>query len=192
VGGGILANSRDIGLIIVFAVILVVFRLLIGRIVVMIQIPPFGSSIGYLLSIFYSIIHSLAFLMYKGKRWRLFSQALLSTLLYLIFVNPTIQGTEMATLTSLFIVDVVFNSFYGIFEQKKKLLWLIIIFQVYYWATHAIWNLLFLSIFLYPFEGLMNNWFIPAMLILIPIMVIEGLIGGYTGYKIFRRVEKIV
>ena len=185
-------STREIGLIIVFAVILVVFRLFIGRIVAMIQIPPFGTSIGYLMSIFYSTIHSLAFLMYKGKRWRLFSQALLSTLLYLVFVNPSIQGTEMATVTNLFIVDVVFNSFYGFFEKKKKLLWLIIIFQVYYWATHAIWNLLYLSIFFYPFEGLINNWFIPVMLLLIPIMVIEGLIGGFTGYKIYKRVEELL
>ncbi|MFC1486622.1 hypothetical protein ACFLRN_02890 [Thermoproteota archaeon] len=71
------------------------------------------------------------------------------------------------------------------------MLGLTILFQVYYWATHAIWNLLFLSIFFYPFERLINNWFIPVMFLLIPIMVIEGLIGGYTGYKIFRRVEKL-
>ena len=185
-------SSREIGLIIVFAVILVVFRLLIGRIVAAIQIPPFGTSTGYLLSIFYSMIHSLAFLTYKGKRWALFSQALLSTLLYLMFVNPNLQAVEMATITNLFIVDVIFNSFYGAFEQKKKLLWLTLSFQIFYWATHGIWLLVYMSIFFYSFEGLMNFWFIPIMSILIPIMVIEGLIGGFTGYKIFRRVEKLL
>lgn len=186
-------SSREIGLIIVFAVILVVFRFLIGRIVSMIQIPPFGTSTGYLLSIFYSMIHSLAFLTYKGKRWTLFSQALISTLLYLVFVNPTLQAVEMATVTNLFIVDVVFNTFYGSFEKKKKLLWLVIIFQVYYWITHSTWVLFYLSIFFpYTFQGLIIYWFIPIMSILIPIMVIEGLVGGFTGYKIFKRVEKLL
>jgi hypothetical protein len=185
-------SSRQIGLIIVFAVILVVFRLLIGRAVEMVQIPPFGTSTGYLLSIFYSMIHSLAFLTYKGKRWTLFSQALLSTLLYLIFVNPTLQAVEMATVTNLFIVDLVFNSFYGSFEKRNKLLWLVMIFQVYYWTTHSIWLLVYSSIFFYPFEGMMNYWFIPIMSILIPIMVVEGIIGGFTGYKIFKRVKKLL
>ena len=184
-------NSRDIALIIVFAVLIVVFRLFIGRIVGMIEIPPFGGSTAYLLSIFFSIIHSLSFLMYRGKRWRLFSQAIISTLLYLTLVNPSIRGIEMATITNLFIVDIVFNSFYGRFDRKEKLLWLTILFQVYYWATHAIWVLLYNSIFFYSFGGLMNNWFIPIMSILIPVMVIEGLIGGYTGHKIFQRVKKV-
>jgi hypothetical protein len=186
-------KSREITLIVMFAVIIVIFRLLIGRIVGLIAIPPFGESTGYLLSIFYSIIHSLAFLTYKGKRWRLFSQALLSTLLYLLFVNPALSPIEMATVTNLFIVDVVFNTFYGIFEQKKKVLWLIIIFQVYYWITHSVWALLYFTLFFPPtFEQMMIYWFIPIMLILIPIMVIEGLIGGFTGYKIYRRVEKLL
>ena len=184
-------DSRDIALIIMFAVLTVVFRLLIGRIVGMIVIPPFGSSTAYLLSIFFSIIHSLAFLMYKGKRWRLFSQGIISTLLYLTLVNPSIRGIEMATLTNLFIADVIFNSFYGFFEQKKRLLWLTFLFQVYYWTTHAIWLLLYNSLFFYSFAGLMEHWFIPIMSILIPIMVIEGLIGGYAGYKLYRRVEKL-
>ena len=130
--------------------------------------------------------------MYKGKRWRLFSQGIISTLLYLIFVNPSIRGVEMATLTNLFICDIIFNSFYGLFEQKKRLLWLTFSFQIFYWATHAIWLLVYNSFFFFSFEGLMTQWFIPIMSVLIPIMVIEGLIGGYTGYKIYGRVKHLV
>ena len=158
----------------------------------MINIPPFGTSTAYLLSIFYSLIHSLAFLMYRGKRWTLFSQSIISSLLYIIFVNPTIQAVEMATITNLFICDVVFNTFYRSFEQKNRLLVLVFIFQIYYWATHAIWLLVYNSLFFFSFEGLMNVWFIPVMSILIPIMVIEGIIGGFTGYKIFQRVKNIL
>jgi hypothetical protein len=182
-------SSREIALVVVFAVLIVIFGLFIGRLAGMIQIPPFGASTAYLLSIFYSIIHSLAFLMYKGKRWTLFSQAIISSLLTMALGAP-ISGIPMATITNLFICDVIFNSYYGVFEQKKRLLWLTLSFQILYWATHAIWLLVYNSIFFYSFEGLMEFWFIPIMLILIPIMVIEGVIGGYIGYKIYRRVEK--
>jgi len=158
----------------------------------MIEIPPFGASTAYLLSIFFSIFLSLSFLMYKGKRWRLFSQGIISSLLYIIFINPSIRATEMATITNLFICDLIFNSFYGLFEQKKRLLWLTLSYQIFYWATHAIWYLVYSSIFFYSFEGMMNYWFIPIMSILIPIMVFEGIIGGLTGYKIYGRVEKLL
>jgi len=185
-------SSRYVTLVIVFAVLIFLFGLFIGRIVGMIEIPPFGSSTAYLLAFGYSILHSLAFLTYKGKRWLLFSQAIISSLLYIMLVNPAIRAVEMATITNLFICDVVFNTFYRTFEQKNKLLILVFIFQIYYWATHAIWLLAYNSIFFFSFEGLMNVWFIPIMSILIPIMVIEGLMGGYTGYKIFQRLKNIL
>lgn len=184
-------SSREIALIMVFAVLIVVFGLFIGRFAGMIQIPQFGPSTAYLLSIFYSIIHSLAFLMYKGKRWTLFSQAIISNLLNILLGAP-ISGIPMATITNLFICDVIFNSFYGMFEQKKRLLWLTLSFQILYWTTHAIWLLVYNSIFFASFEGLMKYWFIPIMLILIPIMVIEGIIGGYIGYTIYGRVKKLI
>jgi hypothetical protein len=53
-------------------------------------------------------------------------------------------------------------------------------------------NLVFIDYFSITFEGLMIHWFIPIMSILIPIMVLEGLKGGYTGYKIFQRVKNIL
>ena len=176
--------SRDITLIMMFAVLIFVFRLLIDRGVGMINIPGFA----YILSIFFSIVYSLFFLMCKGRRWRLFFQALLSTLLYIIFINTAFHPTEMATLLNLFIVDVVFNSLYGPFERKNKLLWLTILFQVYYWATYSLWLLVFYSVLFYPFEAFLKNWFIPTMSI-IPVLIVEGLAGGFIGYQIYRRVK---
>ena len=177
-------SSRDITLIIMFAVLIFVFRLLIDRGVGMINIPGFE----YFVAIFFSIIYSLAFLMYKGRRWRLFFQALLSTLLYMTFINSTFRPTEMATLSNMFIVDVVFNSFYGSFERKNKMFRLSILFQVCYWTTYSLWVLVFYSVVSYPFGVFWSNWLIP-MLALLPVLIIEGLAGGFIGYQIYRRVK---
>jgi hypothetical protein len=151
----------------------------------MINIP----GLAYILSIFFSIIYSLFFLMCKGRRWRLFSQALLSTLLYITFINSTFHPTEMATLLNLFIADVVFNSLYGSFERKNKLLWLTILFQAYFWATYPLWLLVFYSVQFYTFEAFLMNWFIPTMSIT-PVLILEGLAGGFIGYQIYRRVKQ--
>jgi hypothetical protein len=181
-------SSRDITLIIMFAVIIIIFRFLIGRFVGMIAIPGFI----YALSIFYSVVQSVSFLTYRGRRWRFFAQGLLSTLLFFVFINPTFRPNEMAILLNFFIVDVVFNSFYGSFERKNKLLWLTFIFQLYYWITYAFWILLFNVALFFPFESFLKNWFIPVMSVMLPIMILEALAGGYIGYKIYRRVEKLV
>jgi hypothetical protein len=177
--------SRDIALIMMFAVLIFAFRLLVYRGVGMINIP----GLAYTLSIFFSIIYSLFFLMCEGRRWRLSFLALLSTMLYITFINSAFHPTEMATLLNLFIVDVVFNSLYGTFERKNKLLWLTILFQIYFWTTYTLWLLVFSSVLFHPFEAFFKNWFIPTMSIT-PVLILEGLAGGFIGYQIYRRVKK--
>jgi hypothetical protein len=169
-----------------FTVLIFAFRLLIDRGVGMINIP----GLAYILSIFFSIIYSLFFLMCEGRRWRLFSQALLSTLLYIAFINSVFHPTEMATLLNLLIADVLFNSLYGAFERKNKLLWLTLLFQVYFWATYPLWLLVFYSVQFYTFEAFLMNWFIPTLSIT-PLLIVEGLTGGFIAYQIYRRVKKI-
>jgi hypothetical protein len=181
-------TTRDITLIVMFAVLIFVFRFFVGRVAgLVVGIPGFV----YVFTIFYSIIHSLSFLMYKGRRWRLFTQVLLSVSLFLVFIDPTFRPNEMTILLNFLIVDVVFNSFYGYFEQREKLLWLTILFQVYYWTTYLLWILLFNVTLFFPFEAFLKNWFIPVVTVMLPIMIVEALAGGYIGYKIYQRVEKL-
>jgi len=171
-----------------FAVLIFIFRFFIGRAAgLVIGIPGFA----YVFTIFYSIVQSLSFLMYKGRRWRLFAQVLLSVSLFLVFIDPILRPNEMAILLNFLIADIVFNSFYGSFERKNKLLWLTIIFQVYYWTTFLLLTLLFSVALFYPFEAFMKNWFIPVVSVMLPIMIIEALAGSYIGYKIYLRVEKL-
>ncbi|MCW8803665.1 MAG: hypothetical protein OQK57_04635, partial [Ignavibacteriaceae bacterium] len=91
--------------------------------------------------------------MFKGRRWRFFALGVLSTLLFFIFINPTLRANEMAILMNYFIVDVVFNSFYVYFDKKNKLLWLTISLQLYYWIAYTFWLLLFATALFFPFES---------------------------------------
>ena len=181
-------SSRDLALIIVFAILNLIFMALIGQVPELITGIP---GIGYVFTIVYAINQTVFWLMYEGRRWRIFPQSLLFSFLAFPFIPTWNPSLAMATILSGFIVDVVFNSFHGVFEQKNKLLWWAILSQVYYWSTHSLWVVVFGSLFFYPFEFIMEQWFIPIMSVMLPIMIIEGIAGGYIGYKIYRRVEKL-
>jgi len=175
-------NSRDIALIIMFAVLSFVFQVLIG------QIPNLITGIagiGYVFTIVYSITQTVAWLMYGGRRWRIFAQTLLFTLLCLSVIQSWTPPVVMATILNIFIVDLVFNSIHGSFERKNKLVWWAILTQGYYWTTHPLLVLSFSRIF-FPVEAVA-----PIMSLILPLMIIEAIAGSYIGYKIYRRVEKI-
>ena len=170
------------------AVIGFVFMVLIGQVPMLITGIP---GIAYVFDIVYSILQSVSWLMFEGRRWRIVAQGLLISLLALTVIPVWTPPIAMATIINMFIVDLVFNSIYGFFKSKNKLLHWIILGQVYYWATHSLWILLFSSLLFYPFEALLRNWFIPIMSIMLPIITVEAIPGSYIGYKIYRRVEKI-
>jgi len=180
-------NSRDITLIVVFAVLDLVLMVLIA------QVPQLITGIfgiTYVFTIFYAISSSIALLMYEGRRWRRFTQSLLFSLIALFLVAAWTPITAIAFPLSYFILDVIFNSVYGFFKEKNKLIWWAILSQVVYWIISPLWLLLFTS-FSFSFQAVLTNWFIPIFSVMLPIMIIEAVAGGYIGYKIYRRVEKL-
>jgi hypothetical protein len=184
-------SSRDVALIIMFTALVIVFRYLIGQFVLMVANITFPGFV-FLLSIFFSVIQCVSFLMFKGRRWRFLALGLLSTLLYFVFINPSGGwGSEMAIVTNYIVIDVVFNSFYGSFERKNRLLWLTFILQLYYWIAYPFLLLFFATTLFVPFESYFNNYFVPVFSVMLPVILIEALAGSYLGYKIYRRVEKI-
>jgi hypothetical protein len=180
-------TTKDIALIIMFAVLSFIFQTLIGQIPNLITGIP---GIGYVFTIIYSIIQSVTWLMYEGRRWRIFAQGLLMTLLVFSFIPEWTPPVAMATILNMLIVELVFNSLYGSFNKKRKIFWWIIIAQIYYWSTHSTWILLFSSLY-YPIGAVLANWFVPIMSIMLPIMIIESVIGASLGYKIYQRVKTI-
>ena len=182
-------ETRDLALIIVFAVINLVFIVVIGQLAGLITGIP---GINYIFSIFYSIIASIAWLMYEGRRWRILAQGLLFNSLAFLLVPGRSSPIVIGAILNVLVVDLVFNSLYGSFERKNKLVWWIILTQIFFWATAPLWDVLFLSLFMYGLETVLRVWFIPVMSIMLPVMIIEAIAGSYIGYKIYRRVEKLV
>jgi hypothetical protein len=183
-----MVDSRDLSLIIVFAVLGFVFMMLIGQVPRLITGIP---GISYVFTIAYSILQTVSWLMYEGRRWRIFAQGLLLALLALLFIPPWTLPVALATIINMFIVDLIFNGFYGFFKKNKKLKGLSILVQVYYWTTHSLWIVFVSLLFLSPLEEVLEKWFIPIMSIILPIMIIEAIVGGYIGHKIYTRVAKL-
>lgn len=181
-------SSRDIALIIMFAVLNVVLMVLIGQVPELITGIP---AIGYAFNIFYAITGSVALLMYEGRRWRLFTQSLLFNALAVLFVRIYTPIAAIVVILTSLIMDVVFNSCYEIFKRRNKLLYWGIISQVYSHTTQPIWTLLFVSVFLAPFEAVLRTWFFPVICVVLPVIVIEAISGGYLGYKTYLRVAKL-
>jgi hypothetical protein len=147
-------------------------------------------GIGYALTVVYSITITVSFLMYEGRRWRMFAQGLLFTLLSLTTAQSDILAAVISSTISVFALDLVFNSVYVSFKKRGQLIRWAIFGQVFYWALSPFVILFTLSLF-YPLQGVIATWFIPVMSIMLPVMVIEAIAGGYIGYQIYRRVERI-
>jgi len=148
-------------------------------------------GISYVFTIVYSILQTVSWLMYEGRKWRIFAQGLLLAFLALLFIPPWTLPVALATIINMFIVDLIFNIFYGFFKKNKKLNWLSILVQVYYWTTHSLWIVFVSFLFLSPVEEVLEKWFFPIMSIILPIMIIEAIAGGYFGYQIYQRVKKV-
>ncbi len=183
-----MTSSRDLALIIMFAVLNLVLLGLIDQIPELITGIP---AIGYAFIIFYAITGSVALLMYGGRRWRLFTQSLLFNSLAMFVIRIYTPTAAIVSILTAFIIDVMFNSYYGFFKSKNKLLWWAILSQIYSWTTQPIWTLLFVSLFIAPFEAVLRTWFIPIILVSFPMIIGEAIAGGYIGHKIYRRVQKL-
>ena len=180
-------KTRDLTLVVFFAVVELVFQALIG------QVPGLITGIegiGYVFTIIYSIVQSVAYLMYEGRRWRIFAQGLLHALIAFPLIPTFILPVALAAIVNTLIVDVIFNSLYRRFKGANKLFVWILVVQVYYWSTQPLWLVPIFS-FLVPLEEFIVAWFVPVMSVMLPIMIIEAVGGSYLGYKIYQRVEKI-
>ena len=180
-------SSRDLATIITFAVLNFVFGFMIGQVPRLITGIP---GIGYAFTVVYSITITVSFLMYEGRRWRMFAQGLLFTLLSLTTAQSELLAGVISSTISVFALDLVFNSVYFSFKKRGKLVRWAIFGQVFYWTLSPFVILLTLSLF-YPLEGVIATWFVPVMSIMLPVVITEAFVGGYVGYQIYRRVEKI-
>ena len=84
--------------------------------------------------------------------------------------------------------DMIFNSVYEPFNKRNRLLMWAIIATVEFWILNPfISGYLIKPLFFSP-EYITK--FIEVALLLLPVIIIESIAGGYIGYKIYRRLKE--
>jgi hypothetical protein len=182
-------SSRDVVYVILFSALSVVnLATVIQFLAIVIPVP----GIGYGVDIVGAILGGVAFLLYRGRRWRLLAQGTLIALLTMPFTIGGLAAgniiVRIPIILRALILDVVFMSFYGSFKRRNKLLWLTILQLLFFFAVGPFICMLFFSLFI-PVEVLWLTYY--SVLLMLPLIIVLTVIGGYTGYKIYERVEKI-
>lgn len=181
-------KSRDLALVIILAVVSFIYSIFVGQLGNLIT----GiQGFNYLFIVGHAIFISFGFLMYEGRRWRLLLQGVLAALLTLttyLSGAPFDVLSKMPMIATSFFGDLIFNSFYTFFKNRNRLIWLAILVAVGFVFMLPIFVTLNMFFF-YPPEAL--TMYINVYLLLLPLTIIETVIGGYLGYRIYERVKKI-
>jgi hypothetical protein len=185
----LLWRSVELALVIVFAALGLAYTIIVaqmGYFITGIQGANFLFIIGYVIFI------SSQFLLFKGKKLRYF----VSTVLFVLLITPTnFAGAPFDIIARIpiiihaFFADLFFNSVYGFFERHNKLFWWTILLSVEYNVVTPVLSILFYSFF-YPPEFV--ETFTSAVLFMFPVIIIESIAGGYLGYKVYSKVEKLL
>jgi hypothetical protein len=180
-------SSKDISCIIFMAVLGLVFTALIG------QMAGLLSGIrgaNYIFTIFLAVQTAISFLIYAGRRWRFFVQFSIFTLL----IIPTHLGglpfavqSRIHFVITAFLADLIINSFYETFRKREKLKWWSIVGAVFFWVMMPFFSLLIRPLF-YSLEAV--ALFANVVLLLLPVIIVESVAGGYLGYIIFLRLKR--
>jgi len=180
-------SSKDLAFIIVFTVLNFVYTLLFGQLAWLFSGVP-GSNL--LLIIGGVIVNSFALLHFQGRRWRF----AVYQILFAILVIPTfLLGVPFDVIARLPIVvvgivsDVLFNSFFGFFKRQDKLMWWVIIDMIIFFLMTPFVTSIYFS-FVYAPEFV--SFFVNNVILLIPIVIIESVVGAIIGYKLYERGKK--
>jgi len=180
-------SCRELSLIICLAVLGLIVSASIVQIATLTGIP--GAS--YLFTILLSLLTSFSLLIYEGQRFRFFFQITLFTFL----IVPTPIGgvpfdlfSKIQMIANAFFVDIIFNSVYGFFRKKDKLLSWAIMGALVYWTLNPFFGLLIKPLFFSPQFAFR---ILDVLYWILPVIILESIAGGYLGYKTFMRIKKI-
>ncbi|MCW4035390.1 MAG: hypothetical protein NWF03_08515 [Candidatus Bathyarchaeota archaeon] len=180
-------NTKDLCFIICLAVLHFVVTITVGQIARMITGIP-GTS--YLFTIIHAIITSFSLLIYEGRRWRFFIQISLFTIL----ITPTPIGgipfdilSKTNMVINAFVIDLILNSVYPVFKKTDRILWWGVLVSVTFWLLNPFFGIIIKNILLFPPDYIAR--FINVVFLLFPVIIAEAAIGGWMGYKIFKRLK---
>ncbi|PVX25876.1 MAG: hypothetical protein CW716_07170 [Candidatus Bathyarchaeum sp.] len=186
-GALILIATRDLTIIICLSVLGLVISGSIAQMATLTGIP--GST--YLFTVLLALQTSFSLLIYEGRRWRFFFQMTLFT--FLIIPTP-IGGvafdffSKIQMIANAFVVDIIFNSVYGFYRKQDRLLLWSIMVAVVFWVMNPIFGLMIKPFFFSPEFAFR---ILDILYWILPVIIVESIAGGYFGYKIYKRIEKL-
>jgi hypothetical protein len=171
----------------------VIFMALLGVVstALLVQMASLLSGIqgaNYVFTIIMAIQTAFSLCLYEGRRWRLFVQnAILNLLIIPTYLGgPPFSLTKFHLVTTAFMIDLVFNSFYKTFRTHNKIkLWSMLGTLAFYLIMPLI-SLVIRSVFYSPEAVVL---FMHVILVLSPVIIAESIAGGYLGYHIFLRLK---
>jgi hypothetical protein len=179
-------STKDLTLVIFLAVVGLVLTLVIVQTASMITGIPGANAV---FTIILATLTSFSLLMYEGRRWRFFAQMTIFTLLiiptYLGGLPFDVLGKTYIIVTA-FVVDVVVNSIYRLFSDRKKLKLWSVFNGLFYWLLQPFFGILVSSLLYAP--DFVSN-FVSVFVMLLPVTIGESLAGGYLGYRVYQRVK---
>ena len=180
-------KSRDLTIVIILAVVSFIYTTFVGQLG---NLLTGIQGLNWFFIMGHIIFISFGFLMYEGRRWRLLLQGLLTALLTLttyLSGAPFDILSKMPMIATSFFVDLIFNSLYDFFKKRNRLLWLAILVTIAFSLMLPVFISLNMYLF-YPPQAL--YMFINVYVLLLPLTIVETVVGAITGTMIYRRVRK--
>jgi hypothetical protein len=180
-------KSKDIAIVIIIAAVSFAYTVFVGQLG---NLLTGIQGLNYLFIVGHAIFISFGFLMYEGRRWRLLLQGTLAALLTLTTAlsgAPFDVVSKIPMILTSFFGDLIFNSFYAFFKKRNRLDWLAIFVALGYVLMLPFFVALNMSIFYTP-QAL--TLYISVYMLLLPVTIVETVVGGYIGNMIYKRVSK--
>ena len=181
-------KTQEITTIIVMAVLQFVITVFVAQMGTYITGIP-GTN--FLFTILLAIPISYSLLRYEGRRWRIFTQLVLFSILSIptyIGGAPFDPTPRLSNIATAFLIDLLANSLYRFFKNNNKMLSWSILTNTIYWIITP-FSKIGVSIILYSPEFVES--FSNVVLFLLPIIILVAIIGSYFGYKIYQRTSNL-
>lgn len=179
-------SSRDLTLVILTAVVVFIFTLLIFQYATVLT-GIVGAN--YFFTFGMALLVSLTFLLFEGRRWRFF---LHNTLVAILTLPTTLAGPPYDVFPRIVLIlvgiiaDLLFNSFYNTFKNENRLVFWSIISGTGFFLLLPFFQILFFPLF---FSSQFVSGFTNVIIIMLPWIIGGGVIGGYIGFRIYKRIS---
>ncbi|MFZ7138782.1 MAG: hypothetical protein ACOWW1_10250 [archaeon] len=177
-------QTRDLTTIIIMAVLQFIITALIAQMGTLITGIP-GTN--FLFTILLTIPITFSSLIFEGRRWRMFLQLTL----FAVLIIPTRLGgapfdvpSRLGTVAAGFLLDLFANSIYKTFKERDKLMWWSVLNGTIVYLLIPFFSIITKILFATP-EAVES--FLGVLSLLLPVIVAEAAMGGYIGYKIYKR-----